>query len=309
MYTWLSFSLQGSRIWQTEDTARFVHNHSRVAIMGHSYVRQLANMEKTTMDVRNFIFKMRYFHHSGASYDTFLQNDEWFREIAKYEPHYVVVILAGNSISSDAGRQVVRSQCAEFYRRLKYNLPNTIIISAQCEMRYYQAGNKWKAPLENQYFSDRNYINNVINRQIKERDYLIKIIGRDRLDNKELYMKDGVHLKPAGWKMYMGFIEGTFAYIIDDLNDRQLTEYSYERVSLNLKRRREDNDGESSKKRREENAGGSSNIREVNIGGSSNMREVNVGGSSNNRREVNVGESSNKRREENDGENSKKGKY
>ena len=215
--------------------------------MGHSYVKQLATMERINMEVRNFSFEMKYFHHSGASYDTYLQNEDWFREIARYEPHYVVVILAGSSISCDAGRNVVRSQCAEFYQRLRYNLPNTIIISSQCEMRYYQTGNKLKAPVGNQYFSDRNYINNVINRQIKERDYLLKIVGKGRLDNQELYLDDGVHLKPIGLKIYMDLIEGTFAYIID-LNDSESTEYSYDRVSLKLKRRREENDGEISKK-------------------------------------------------------------
>ena len=83
-------------------------------------------------------------------------------------------------------------------------------------------------------------MNNVISRQIKERDYLIKIVGKDRLDNQELYLEDGVHLKPIGVKMYMNMIEGTFAYIIG-LNDRQSTDY------LKLKKR-EENYGESSKK-------------------------------------------------------------
>ena len=157
--------------------------------------------------------KVKYLYKSGANYNSILDKTDFIDQAEEYEPDFVLVILAGNSIDCDTSNQKIFDNIKEFYLVLKSRLPNSIIISALSELRFYQENNKWNCPTIERFKKRRHSVNKYLNRQ-KSKDYILNISGPGRLDNKEYYKSDGVHLNDEGLLLYFDLIRSTIRYIM-----------------------------------------------------------------------------------------------
>ena len=176
----------------------------KIAILGHSYVRDLATLGNFSTSIQQQDFEIQYFSFPGARYSKFLADTRLLDGLIHESPEFLVVILAGNSILHKFDNKTIYDQCKQFYTYLRQKLPNTIIISAQVELRYYSPNNSWGAPSGDEYKNRRNTINTFLSR-FKLKDSLLMIAGPGRLDNPEYY-RDEVHLNNDGLKKYFSCI-------------------------------------------------------------------------------------------------------
>ena len=93
---------------------------------------------------------------------------------------------------------------------MRRGLPDTKIIAAQAELRFYEHGNKWNAPTEEQYKKRRDDLNKFLNR-LKIKDGVLIIAGTGKLDNK-IYYRDAVHLNSTGIGKYFNLLQCTSVY-------------------------------------------------------------------------------------------------
>lgn len=209
-----------SKIWTTGRPSQFIRGRETLLIISHSYGQKLESAGFSRMISEGHDVDVKYVYRSGATYNTYLTDSTLFSQIASANPHFVLVILAGNSISSDTSRQTIKRQCLEFYHRLRFELPDAVIIGAQAETRFYGEDNKWHAPTGRQYKSDRHFINNLLARSVKEIDHILMLGGPARLDRRELYESNGYHLNRAGWRVYWSHIKGMIDYIHKQIEQR-----------------------------------------------------------------------------------------
>ena len=142
---------------------------------------------------------MEYSYRAGASYDTYLNHPDLLGDAENFNPHYIIVILAGNSINDAISTGELYQKCRDFYQLLRDRLPDATIIAAQPEMRYYQEGNKWGAPTELDYKAKRNAFLSFL-RRFKGKDSILLVGGPNCLDNQNYYRHDGVPSQTKVWK-------------------------------------------------------------------------------------------------------------
>ena len=178
----------------------------KLAIFGHSYVNHLA-----TLGINNFkystniIFQIKYFGYSGATYSDFLKEPFLLYAVSSYEPDFVVVIMGGNDINIKMNMLETKRQCKDFFELLRVQLPKTIIIASQIELRWYPPTNKRNCPAIDRYKKIRNELNKFIN-QLSTKDSLLLLGGRNNLDNCHYYNADRVHLNVEGNKLLLEII-------------------------------------------------------------------------------------------------------
>jgi len=183
-------------------------SEAKVMIVGHSYVRDLESFIGGSFAAEGTRFRVSFYHKKGASYRNFLQDEEFFQRVRRVKPHFVIVILAGNSISHP--KNVIARECEEFYGRLRYSCPNSTVISAQVELRFYQRNNRWNAPSGRDYDSKRNWINDLLRRNMYS-DGMLVLEGRHGIDDRSLY-RDFVHLNQEGLSAYFAIIRRELSY-------------------------------------------------------------------------------------------------
>lgn len=153
---------------------------------------------------------INYKYFPGANYSTFLSDNSLLLQSIVDKPEVVVVILGGNSISRDVTNFEVFKQCRAFYKLLRDHLPNSRIIAAQIELRFYETPNRFGAPGPEDFRKRRNQLNRFL-QTLKLKDNLLIIAGPGRLDNQQYY-KDSVHLNKVGLRVYMSILKTTIDY-------------------------------------------------------------------------------------------------
>ena len=91
------------------------------------------------------------------------------------------------------------------------------IVAAQVELRFYKVDNRWDCPVGNDYHQRRVALNNFL-KALKYKDHILMIAGPNRLDNRSLFRKDGVHLTDEGLLKYYSYIKRVVKYIIERPN-------------------------------------------------------------------------------------------
>ena len=201
-----------------------------LVIVAHSYGQQLADagltelVMQSTVHVSQTTIEIKYVVEPGANYDYFLDHSIRMKEVAAYEPDFILVILAGNSVGSEEEKSDIERKSLEFYRRLRWYAPNALIIAAQAEMRYYPENNAFGAPTEWEYRSKRNWFNKrILNEKLraaKYMDFILMVAGDNRLDKRELRKGDGVHMKPEAVAIYVTQLTGMMHYVHTQIKER-----------------------------------------------------------------------------------------
>ena len=175
---------------------------------------QLSDFGLESFVTEGQLVTVRYISRSGGTYDKFLTEPGLFERIENEEkPDYILVILAGNSISDNTTNEEIHNSARSFYNRLRESFPDSKIIATQAEKRFYKAGNKWKCPTETEYDRRRNQINRFLSKSTFK-DHLLMIAGTGRLDKRYYYKKDGVHLNSQGLDFYIQTIISLINYLI-----------------------------------------------------------------------------------------------
>ena len=108
-----------------------------VTIVGHSYVKDLANLGKFDIRIENNTFFLKFLPFPGATFCTFIDNPALFERIKETNPDFVIVILGGNDLKANIELSRIYDRCKSFYTTLRSYLPNSWIIASQIENRFY----------------------------------------------------------------------------------------------------------------------------------------------------------------------------
>ena len=185
--------------------------HFKLALLGHSYVRDLASLGEHEITVSGAKFSLNYFSIPGATFSSLISNSVHLESVKSYKPDYIVVILGGNDLKIDVELSQVYKDCSTFYEKLREFCPNSIIIASQIENRFYEANNRFNSPPAKTF----DYLRRHFNRFLKNKpfiDFLLQVQGPNRLDKRDYY-RDDVHLSRSGLSKYFTIIECTITFV------------------------------------------------------------------------------------------------
>ena len=185
----------------------------KFAIVGHSYVRHLQQVFPTHLTVDEVDFECSFFGYSGAKFRTLVANDRFISQLKTFDPDFVLVLLGGNDFSTQLSLTTVKEHCLEFYQKLRSWLPRTKIIASQIELRYYSDNNRFRCPTGVDYHYQRKYLNRFLYK-LRFKDFLFRVDGNSRLDNKALYV-DEVHLNTKGLEKLSDLIKSGLSYWLE----------------------------------------------------------------------------------------------
>ena len=154
----------------------------------------------------------------GHSYTDYLEDPDLYNRVKRHDPDIVFVVLAGNAIRNNVTNVEICTLATRFYNKLRATFPNTQIVSAQIEKRWYREGNRWNCPAEVEFQRRRVALHNFY-RRLRLKNYTLLVAGRNRLDNRTYY-RDEVHLNQAGLQFYAQMVRNTVSYIIIDLTKK-----------------------------------------------------------------------------------------
>lgn len=183
----------------------------RVSIVGHSYVRDLSHFGINHFNLSGVTFHLNFRSVPGATFSSLSGNHSFFGNLKSDDPDFVIVILGGNDLKANTELTQIYLDCENFFKSLRASLPNSCIIAAQIENRFYKPDNRFGSPPSKTFdFLRRHFNRHLRNKPYK--DFILQVQGPGRLDNRNHY-RDSVHLNRAGLSKYMNLIEGNLAYV------------------------------------------------------------------------------------------------
>lgn len=177
----------------------------RIAIFGHSYVRDLQSLDQYQINLKNTRANLFYFSFPGACFKDFFCKEKRFKDIVSCAPNIVIVLLGGNDIKVTHDLNIVKEDCKTFFLLLKSILPNSKIIASQIEHRHLKYVNKHQSPKEDLYRKLANCYNRWLVRQLFK-DKLLIINGFNKLSEETYFKSDGVHLNLKGLELLFDLI-------------------------------------------------------------------------------------------------------
>ena len=196
----------------------------RVLLFGHSYVNHLRHLGNWNREVNlqdnsrvslEFLFKS----YPGKDFRYFLDHDETFNVVRSEQPDAIVVILGGNSITSQYGNAEIKLMAEDFFKKLNNFLkPGCIRFVVQVETRFCKAGNRFGAPEHKEFERRRTLINNWYNGRIKRKGLVDRVVllGSIKfLNTEENFDADGVHLNRQGLESYQTAVVDSVRYHLD----------------------------------------------------------------------------------------------
>ena len=201
----------------------------KLLIFGHSYVRDLRNLNIFKFHFEDITIDIKYSFWPGASYKKFLDNPETLKSIVQYKPDITIVILGGNAILKSVGAYELQHQCRQFYKLLRCLIPDSLIIAAQVELRTYKPENRFGSPLPAEFKRKRNNLNTFLKR-LKLVDNLLIIAGPGRLDNPIFY-RDGIHLNRRGLSIYFSILKSTVKFALNKRKQKALIDTLHQNLN------------------------------------------------------------------------------
>lgn len=132
----------------------------------------------------------------GSQYSDSLRWED--RDVIAYQPRIVVVYSGDNDIAAGATPQEVAARFEQFATKLHTALPRTrlVVISVKPSILRWALVDKMRAA------------NILIKASAAKYDYIVYVdidplmLGSDGRPRRELYVSDGLHLTPAGYKIW-----------------------------------------------------------------------------------------------------------
>ena len=153
----------------------------RVAVIGHSIVRDLASLRPDGGPVdENLSYDFKFFFKSGACFETFFAWPPELENLIARDPDLVFVILGSNSVQTDHSVKALIQNAYIFYEILRNNLrPNARIVQCQIESRFLTTTDRHGNPPKEVYRRLRNKANKAL-LKCPKKDHFCMVGGRGR---------------------------------------------------------------------------------------------------------------------------------
>ena len=185
----------------------------RVGFISHSYGRDLESTGISKGRLQQGIsYEIKFFHESGSCFDYWINWPQQLHDCIEYRPHILFICLGGNSIKETIRVKSLKEKANIFYKIIKNNLSETKIVACQVESRFLTVTNSHGTPPFARYIAIRNKFNKAI-QESQERDFMLCIAGKNRLDDRKYYKNDRIHMNDIGLKKYMRSVLHTIEHI------------------------------------------------------------------------------------------------
>ena len=87
----------------------------KIAILGHSYVRDLQQLGYSFLIFDDFKVPIEFFSFPGFCYRNFVLNPNLLDNLVHYNPEVTVVFLGGNDIKVNVDLNTVKADCEQFF--------------------------------------------------------------------------------------------------------------------------------------------------------------------------------------------------
>ena len=198
-------------------------SHS-VLLLGHSYVRDLRNsfclVKKSSQFDFSFLLQQFIFFQSkpGSTFDNWNKNN-WLHQAKSSltrDPHAIIIVLGGNdfkpSLFAKEGNPIspVLTSAQLFFTNLKQLYPNSKIIFAKVENRFYSNCNKHpNSPTVELHTRYSKYLNLFIYRHKLCNTFVHTNDRKFGIGEEKFFRRDGVHLNKVGLERYWFLISSS----------------------------------------------------------------------------------------------------
>ena len=183
----------------------------KVAIIGHSYVRDLFHLNRKEIILDdNTQVSLHFTFSPGCSLTHYISKPHLLLEAKNFDPDIVIAIIGGNDIVNSISTEDLHSNCRNFYTFLRSEFPNSMLVGSQVELRFYTFNNRFDCPPHSEFDLRRKSFNTFLKR-LKVKDCILQVQGPGRLDDRAFY-RDEVHLNTLGLNKYFNIIENTIQY-------------------------------------------------------------------------------------------------
>ena len=188
------------------------NNGQSLIFLGHSWVKRTRdNNYKVQLPPKLNSFDIQ-FHHAGYI-------DHAFTELHYIEnkyPNLIILHLSANDLDKSPSPFNVRQHFEQLTIQIFQSFPYSKLIIINTESRFLS-----HKPSHEHYKIASNCFNVWLNRKITKGylgDRQILIRGKNKLDNPDLYSRDGVHLNRAGQIKYLHIINSFLEKCVDCKN-------------------------------------------------------------------------------------------
>lgn len=184
----------------------------KIALLGHSFVRDLESHALTTESEHNF----RYFWKPGSCFNYWLSRPSQLEDCIAFKPDILYIVLGSNSIVDSIPLCETKQKAKSFYSLLRSDLPVSIIVQCEIENRYLSFYNYKGTPPHLDYHRLRRRLNQYICSD-KTIDFFCNIGGPGRLDKEVFYKRDKIHLNSAGLECYWDCLGSHIDFVISKI--------------------------------------------------------------------------------------------
>lgn len=192
----------------------------KVAVLGHSYVRDLRSVFNYDLDPSECAIDFRFFFKPGATVRGVSINDTFIRNCLEWEPQILCLILGGNDIRWDwdikETFEIYKSLCL----KIKERLPNLVLICSTVEPRFALENRRHNTPPPEQYRVAAKAFNRLL-KKWNVPEYRFMTWGANRLENINLFANDYVHLNMNGKKVMWRLVYDLVSKVVTELDSKK----------------------------------------------------------------------------------------
>ena len=187
----------------------------RILLFGHSYIRDIQNLgHKEVIVDDKFTIDLEYIFKPGGTVTHYCNNKGLLDPLIASSPDVLFIFLGGNDLRTDRDIYDTITLYKNLVLYLSSRLPNIPIICSYIEPRFALPGGPYHTPDQLVYKSYARKFNNWLkNWDVPYRKFLTW--GSNRLENKDLFKQDGIHLNQQGLFVLWNLLEDLFIKVIE----------------------------------------------------------------------------------------------
>ena len=187
----------------------------RVLLFGHSYIRDLQNLGHKEIVVDDkFTVELEYLFKAGGTVAHYWKHKEILDPLIASSPDVLFIFLGGNDLRTDWDIYDTISAYKNLVLYLSSKLSGVPIICSYIEPRFALPEGPYHTPDQSVYKSYARKFNNWLKKfDVPYCKFLTW--GSNRLENKELFKRDGVHLNQQGLFILWDLLEDLLIKVVD----------------------------------------------------------------------------------------------
>lgn len=187
----------------------------RILLFGHSYIRDLQSLGNKEIIVDNkFTIELSYLFKPGGTVAHYNSNKGLLDPLIASSPDVLFIFLGGNDLRTNWNIHDTIFNYKALVSYLASKLPNVPIICAYIEPRFALPDGYFRTPDQAVYKAYARKFNNWLQRwDVPYRKFMTW--GSNRLENKDLFKHDGVHLNSQGISLLWELLEDLFIKVVE----------------------------------------------------------------------------------------------